>query len=76
LSLASVEFGVEEYHVPLVVVLGHSRCGAVEATVDALQSGDSHAAANPIVEAIRPAYESVKAQSGDLVENAVLATCV
>ena len=33
IALASIEYGVEHLHTPLVVVLGHSLCGAVTATV-------------------------------------------
>jgi carbonic anhydrase len=32
-SLGSIEYAVEHLHVPLIVVLGHERCGAVEAAV-------------------------------------------
>ncbi|MFT4148526.1 MAG: carbonic anhydrase [Micrococcaceae bacterium] len=38
--LGSIEFAVEELHVPLIVVLGHNSCGAVTATVDAIESGN------------------------------------
>lgn len=37
--LGSVEFAVSQLRVSLVVVLGHERCGAIAATVDALRSG-------------------------------------
>jgi carbonic anhydrase len=37
--LGSVEFGVSVLGVPLVVVLGHERCGAVAATMEALREG-------------------------------------
>ena len=37
--LGSLEFGVAVLGIPLVVVLGHDRCGAVEATVAAVDSG-------------------------------------
>ena len=37
--LASVEYGVGVLKVPLVVVIGHDSCGAVSATIDALDSG-------------------------------------
>ncbi len=37
--LGSVEFAVGALGVPLVVVLGHDRCGAVQATIGALDSG-------------------------------------
>jgi carbonic anhydrase len=33
-SLGSIEFAVENFHTPLVVVLGHESCGAVQAAVE------------------------------------------
>lgn len=38
--LGSIEYGVAILDVPLIVVLGHDGCGAVKATLDALDSGD------------------------------------
>ncbi|MFI9406930.1 carbonic anhydrase [Nocardia sp. NPDC052316] len=38
--LGSIEYGVEVLGVPLIVVLGHDSCGAVRATIDALDGGD------------------------------------
>lgn len=37
--LGSLEFGPEMLDIPLIVVLGHDRCGAIEATMRALDSG-------------------------------------
>ncbi|MGW6692512.1 carbonic anhydrase [Rhodococcus sp. NPDC054953] len=37
-TLGSIEFAVELLNVPLVVVLGHDSCGAVKATLDALDN--------------------------------------
>ncbi|MFE6922191.1 carbonic anhydrase [Nocardia sp. NPDC057663] len=37
--LGSIEYGVQVLGVPLIVVLGHDSCGAVRATIDALDSG-------------------------------------
>ncbi len=37
--LGSIEYAVELVNVPLIVVLGHDGCGAVQATVDALDTG-------------------------------------
>lgn len=37
--LGSLEFSVSVLNVPLIVVLGHDRCGAVSATMDSLDSG-------------------------------------
>lgn len=34
-TLGSIEYGVEHLHAPLIMVLGHSKCGAVKATYDA-----------------------------------------
>src|SRR5699024_10022163 len=38
--LASLEFAVDSLQVPLVVVLGHEKCGAVAAAAKALDTGD------------------------------------
>jgi carbonic anhydrase len=37
--LGSIEYGVQVLQVPLIVVLGHDSCGAVRATIDALDTG-------------------------------------
>ncbi len=69
-TLASIEYAVEHLHVPLVMVLGHERCGAVEA---ALKGGEIPGHISRLVEAIKPAVAKVKGQSGDAVDNAVKA---
>ncbi|RJO71287.1 carbonic anhydrase [Nocardia panacis] len=38
--LGSIEYGVHVLNVPLIVVLGHDSCGAVKATLDALDGGE------------------------------------
>ncbi len=38
-GLASLEYGVKFLRVPLIMVLGHTNCGAVSATVDAIRKG-------------------------------------
>lgn len=38
--LGSIEYGVGVLNVPLIVVLGHDTCGAVKATLDALDGGE------------------------------------
>lgn len=55
--VGSVEFAVDRFETRLVVVMGHSRCGAVGATIEALQSQSSPPSpnVNSIVERIRPA---------------------
>ncbi|GAA4976045.1 carbonic anhydrase [Kineococcus glutinatus] len=57
--LGSIQYGVEHLHAPLLVVLGHERCGAVSATLEAVEkgSGPSGTAIDSLVDAIRPAAE-------------------
>lgn len=69
-GLGSMEYAVEHLHVTLLVVLGHEKCGAVSA---AAAGGEVPGHIRSIVEAIEPAVETAKTQSGDLVDNAVRA---
>lgn len=62
-QVGSVEFAAIEFGTRLVVVLGHTQCGAIRATVDDLQHPGSHSDnIRSIVDRIRPAVE-------DLVES-------
>lgn len=63
--LASLRYAVEHLGVPLVVVLGHTGCGAVKA---ALAQEDP---ANPLFVALRPAVDRARLLPGDPVEAAV-----
>ena len=73
-ALGSIEFGVEEYNIPLVMVLGHEKCGAVEATIEVLEKkAQAHGQIRTLVELIKPAVEKVKGQSGNLLDNAIRA---
>ena len=36
-QIGSIEYAVKQYEIPLVVVLGHSNCGAISATINALR---------------------------------------
>jgi carbonic anhydrase len=60
LVTASIEYGPLENGTPLIVVLGHQRCGAVTAAVHALRSG-AHLPGHldAIVKHLRPAYHEV-----------------
>jgi carbonic anhydrase len=55
-QIGSVEFAVDRFQVPLVVVLGHTQCGAVIATIDDLQNPSNEKSSNvlSIVNRIRP----------------------
>lgn len=52
--LGSVEYAAEHLGSPLVMVLGHERCGAVTATVDAKGKSTGSANLDAIVKAIEP----------------------
>ncbi len=57
-ALGSIEFSIEYLHVPLVVVMGHERCGAVKATLEALQNHQrAPNAIQSLVNLIRPAFD-------------------
>ena len=58
-QIGSVEFAVSKFGTRLVVVLGHSRCGAVEATLDELRrpSAKQSRYLYSIVERVRPSVE-------------------
>jgi len=74
LVTASIEYGPLENGTPLIVVMGHQRCGAITAAVQAIQSGDrlpGHL--NLIVERLRPAYNKAGSDPGDLIDRVVRA---
>ncbi|MGD8494773.1 MAG: carbonic anhydrase [Gemmatimonadales bacterium] len=58
-GIGSVEFASGSFGTPLVVVLGHSGCGAVGATLDALRhpSGSQSRNLRSIVDRVRPSVE-------------------
>jgi carbonic anhydrase len=73
-ALGSIEYALEELGVPLVMVLGHERCGAVKATLDLAEAGGTapgHIAS--LVDGIKPIVDEAKAQGGDILDNAVRA---
>jgi len=61
-QIGSVEFAAERLGTRLVVVLGHTRCGAVQATIEDLQESTSQSwNMNSIVSRIRPSVEGLLA---------------
>ena len=60
-QIGSVEFAAERFGTPLVVVLGHSQCGAVQATVEELMLPKEGQSPNlrSIVDRIRPSVEAL-----------------
>lgn len=62
-QVGSVEFAAERYHTRLVVVLGHSQCGAILATLEEMgrPSADQSRSLQSIVNRIRPAVQDLAA---------------
>lgn len=60
-QIGSIEFAAEAFGTRLVVVLGHSRCGAITATLDELQRTSETRSPNlrSIVDRIRPSVETL-----------------
>lgn len=69
-ALGSLEYAVEHLGVKYIMVLGHERCGAVDATV---KGGEAPGHISSLVKAIQPAVDKVKNQPGDVLDNAVRA---
>jgi carbonic anhydrase len=58
--VGSVEFAVTSFGTELVVVMGHTHCGVIAATVDGLVAGKAFSAnISDIIDRIRPAIEHV-----------------
>ena len=58
-QIGSVEFAVSRYNTRLVVVLGHSHCGAVSATIETLIEGEGTESRNiaSIVDRVKPSVQ-------------------
>jgi len=70
-TTGSIEYAAEHLNVPLIVVLGHHKCGAVKATVEA--HGPAEGNIGAIVKELQPAVAAAKAKPGKegLVDDAV-----
>jgi carbonic anhydrase len=62
-QIGSVEFAAERYGTRLVVVMGHSRCGAILATLEQLRQPTESQSRNlrSIVDRVRPSVEALLA---------------
>ena len=70
----SVEYGIAELAVRLIVVLGHSQCGAVKAAIKHIDAKDVlPGSLGELVETVKPAVTAVKGKPGDPLENAIRA---
>lgn len=76
--VGSVEFAAATFGTPLVVVMGHSRCGAVAATLDVIQGKSALPSDNiaDIVNRIRPSIQELvrpDASRDEIMQQAVVA---
>ncbi len=71
-AMGTIEYGAAVLGVPLIVVLGHERCGAVAAACDVVaKKATFPGSIGPMVKAIVPAAQAVKDKPGDFVDNAI-----
>jgi len=79
-QIGSIEFAAERFGTSLVVVLGHSRCGAIRATLEELEHPHEHRSPNlasivgSIIPSVKPLLETdLKNQPEELMKKAVRA---
>jgi carbonic anhydrase len=66
----SIEFAVGELGARLIMVLGHTQCGAVKAAIEHIDSNDAlPGSIGELIDPIRPAVAAMKGQPGDKLEN-------
>jgi carbonic anhydrase len=71
-NVASFEYAVSVLNTPLIMVLGHDACGAVDATIKSVKSGSTLPGHLPaLVTAIAPAVAAAQGESGDMLANAI-----
>jgi carbonic anhydrase len=77
-QVGSVEFAVAQFKTPLVIVLGHSGCGAVKATIDELENPSDETSSNvlSIVNRIRPTVEPLFKSLQGQDRSKLMDTCV
>jgi carbonic anhydrase len=71
-TIASLEYAVAVLNTPLILVLGHDSCGAVDATLKALKNNTQPPGHIPaLVDAIAPAAKAAMQQGGEVLDNAI-----
>ena len=71
-TVASLEYGVAVLSVPLILVLGHDACGAVDATIKSLKDDKPLPGHMPtLVAGLAPAVKAVAQQGGNMLDNAI-----
>jgi carbonic anhydrase len=70
----SIEYAVAELNVPLIMVLGHTQCGAVKAAMKHITDQDPlPGAIAELVHAIKPAVMKARDQAGNALDDAIKA---
>jgi len=70
--IASFEYAVQVLNTPLIMVLGHDACGAIDATIKSIKDDTTLPGHLPsLVHALTPAVQAVQGQPGDLLANAI-----
>jgi carbonic anhydrase len=70
--IASFEYAVSVLNTPLIIVLGHQACGAVDAAIKSITSGTTLPGHLPsLVTALAPAVNAARDQPGDRLDNAI-----
>ena len=71
-TMGTIEYGAEHLGIPLIVVLGHERCGAVSAACAVVEKHEKFPGSiGPMVNAIVPVAKAVHGKPGDFVDNTV-----
>lgn len=71
-ALGSIEYGVLELAIPLIIVLGHEKCGAVGAAVSIVEENTEFPGSiGAMVAPILPAVLAMREEPGDLLDNSV-----
>ena len=71
-TIASLEYGVAVLGIPLILVLGHDSCGAVDAAIKSVRDDKPLPGHMPsLVTAIAPAVKAVSRQTGDILGKAI-----
>ena len=72
-TVASLEYAVAVLAVPLILVLGHDACGAVDATIKSLKDGKALPGHMPsLVAGLAPSVKAAEKQPGNSLDNAIL----
>ena len=71
--VASLEYAIQVLNTPLIMVLGHEACGAVDATIKSIKDGTTLPGhLQSLVTALTPAVDAARGAPGDLLANATL----